>query len=206
MAEPELDTLIAANIGDLDAAARYINETLQPTIAKKIDDVWDGFQRANGWVGESGFDDCEPWLAPPDWRNSEASTEDDVACYFELGYAEGPAELEPEFWLASLVGAGTGTFGLRWIRDASSIRAWRKSVGQNPDLVAALRSRGFNYEEAKGSFFLPVRIEQTALVTALQYEAPEQALEPLEKALAVLVEAKPDFDALLAKTADTSAT
>lgn len=201
MVEPELDTLIVANIADLDAAARYLQQVLQPAVGRQIDEIWDAFRKEHAWAGESGFDDGTPWLAPAAWRKPDSTTDDDHTCSFQLGFAEG-AGVEAHFWLTELVGAAPGCYGLRWLHHGSRVRAWRRLVGQHPDLVATLRAHGFDYEEAKGSFFLPIRIEQAQLVKALQYEAPEQALEPLEKALGTLVEAKPHFDTLLARTSD----
>ena len=201
MSEPGLDALICTNIGDLDAAARYLNYVLQPAIGKKIDDALDAFKRDNGWDGESGFDDADPWLAPRDWRKAADSADDEFISYFAMAYAGGSAEVEAEFWLSTLVGVGTGAFGFRWVKNDVKTSAWRKVVNQQADIVTAIRSAGFEHEETKGTFFLPVRIDKTALAEALNGECPEQALAPLQNALAILLSAKADFDALLKATA-----
>ena len=64
-----------------------------------------------------------------------------------------------------------------------------------------MRANGFEYEENACRFFLPVKVDQKELANAVAEETPVIALEPLRKALQMLLDAKPDFDALLRATA-----
>ncbi len=77
---------------------------------------------------------------------------------------------------------------------------WRNAVRQQQAIIAKLRTHGFAFQEREGSFFLPVRVDQSVLAQAVAEESPELALTPFTDALQVCLDAKPVFDALLAAT------
>ena len=79
------------------------------------------------------------------------------------------------------------------IRGASD----RRDPAAADGACSSLRARGFEYEEANGSLFLPIRISQDELARAVADESPGQASHPFTDALQVCADAKPDFDALL---------
>lgn len=199
MPDPELDALIVKNIGDLDAAARYLGEDLKPRLGAAMDEVFQTFWRKSDWEGSANWDEDETWIAARDWRDPEGSKGNEFKCKVWLWGVAGQGGGEDHFWLTYLLGAGVQSLGLQWNRtNLRNKRAWRRTVSLQRDIVARLRAHGFEYEEALGTFLLPVRIDRDELATALQDESPEQALGPLEQALRQLLEAKDDFDALLA--------
>jgi hypothetical protein len=201
MAQPELDRLMVSNLADLDAAAQHIKNELQPAIAEELDQILETFLHKEGWAGKAEFaKEDEIWLASEEWRKQGDHTGDDYKCQFTVEVSLGKGEEKDEFWLTQLLGIGDRTLGLRWTRNDVGRRQWRKVVGQQQEIVARLRALGFDYQEAEGSFFLPVRVDQSALAQAVGDESPELALAPFTNALQVCINAKADFDALLAAT------
>ena len=201
MAQPELDRLIIRNLADLDAAAQYVNNVIQPAIAEALDQILETFLCKGEWSGLANWSDEGIWLASKDWRKQGDHIGDDYQCQFCLEASLGKGDEKDEFWLTQLLGIGDRTLGLRWTRNDVAKRAWRRVVGQQQQIIAKLRARGFDYQEAEGSFFLPVRVDQSALTQAVGDESPELALAPFSDALQACINAKSDFDALLQATA-----
>ena len=207
MADADLDVLLINNLADLDAAARRIRFALEPTIHKAMDEAIKEFREEVGWDGdeENNWDKYECWLAPTDWRKPADGSGDSHKCQFELDYGlgdDGPGEEGADaFVLTRLLGIADGRLGFRWSRNDVKKRAWRRLVGEQSSEVGALRAKGFEYEEGEGSFYLPVQVLQAELAEAVQDETPRNALGPLREKLRALIEAKPEFDALLRATA-----
>jgi hypothetical protein len=201
MAQPELDRLIVSNLADLDAAAQHVDNVIQPAIAEALNRILETFLHKGEWVGLADWPDEGIWLASEDWRKPGDHTGDDYLCQFCLEVSLGRGDEKDKFWLTQLLGIGDRTLGLRWTRNDVGKRAWRRVVGQQQQIIAKLRARGFDYQEAEGSFFLPVRVDQSALTQAVGDESPELALAPFTDALQACTNAKPDFDALLKATA-----
>jgi hypothetical protein len=201
MAQPELDRLILNNLADLDAASQHISNELEPAVAKAIDQIVETFLREGEWAGLADWLVKGIWLASEDWRKQGDHTGDDYQCQFTLETNLGQGEAKDSFWLTQLLGVGDRTLGLRWTRNDVRIRQWRTVVGQQQTIIARLRASGFDYQEREGSFFLPVRVDQSALAQAAGDESLEFALSPFSDALQDCINAKPDFDALLAATA-----
>jgi hypothetical protein len=205
MADADLDALIANNLADLDAAVRRVWFTLQPAVAEAMDEIINQSRERANWDGEGDWNESGSWLAPFDWKKLGDISGDAYKCQFglEAGSGDTMGELDGEdaFWLTRLLGIGDGRLGFWWRRNDVGKKAWRKLVGEQSDLITALRAKGFEYQEISGSFCLPVKIDQAALVAALKEETPVEAMEPLKTALQKLIDAKPDFDALLLSTA-----
>jgi hypothetical protein len=209
MSDADLHALIVNNLADLDAAVRRVWFTLEPAVAEAIDKIIDESREQAGWDGEVGWQDKGCWLAPSDWKKSgEVVRGDSHKCRFWLdsGLDDtietiGTEKSKDAFWLTRLLGIGDGRLGFRWSRNDVRRLAWRKLVSEETKLISTLRAKGFEYEEGDGSFYLPVKVDQAALAAALAAETPVEALGPLRKALQTLVDAKPDFDALLRATA-----
>lgn len=198
MPDSELDVLLVENLADLDAAARYLENDLQPRIGAALDDICKTFMSQNNWVGMSDWDEDETWLASPGWRMVDESDGNEFRCKVWLEDVASRDGVEDRFWLTYLLSAGVQSLGLRWRRtDVRSKRAWRKALATQVELISSLRVRGFEYEEAEGTFLLPVRIDFAQLSEALRDENPEKGLEGLNQALQKLINAKPEFDALL---------
>jgi hypothetical protein len=197
MAQPELDRLIINNLADLDAAAKHVQNELEPAIDAALDSVLEPLIRKAGWAGAADRNK-KTWLVHDDWRKQGDHVGSDFECQFD--YAErSKSEAEYDFfWLTKLLGIGFQNVGLRWKRnDVKNKKQWKSAVGQQPAIIAQLRARGFEYEQAEASFFLPVRIDQRELAQAVADESPGLALTPFNDALKTCVDAKPHFDALL---------
>ncbi len=51
MAQPELDRLVINNLADLDAAAKHVENELQPAINASLDDILNTFKNKVVWEG-----------------------------------------------------------------------------------------------------------------------------------------------------------
>jgi hypothetical protein len=201
MAQPELDRLIVNNLADLDAAAQHVENEVQRAVASAMDQILETLLGKGGWAGMAKYFDKGFWLASDEWRKQGDHTGDDYQCQFTLEVSLGRGVEKDIFWLTQLLGIGDRTLGMRWTRNDVGKVKWRKEVGKQQEIIAKLRSRGFDYQETEGSFFLQVLIAQSALAQAVGEESPELALAPFADALQTCIDAKPDFDALLAATA-----
>ena len=112
------------------------------------------------------------------------------------------SEGEDVFSLTRLLGVGIRSLGFRWKQDAFKKSLWRRLITGQIGLIETLKVSGFNYEDTQGSFYLKFRLDQTELAQALEDGVPENAMEPLRKALKTLLDTKSDFDKLL-RAADT---
>jgi len=206
MADADLDGLIIDNLADLDAAVLRIWFNLEPAISEAMGEVIGEFRRETGWDGdkEINWDDDGCWLAPNDWLAAADGAGKPYKCEFTLDYGLGDSGDQEEgqdvFWLTRMLGISDGRLGFRWSRNNVKKRPWRRLVGEQSNEVRALRAKGFEYEEDEGSFYLPVKILQAELAAAVKDETPKSALEPLRGKLMALLDAKPEFDALLRAT------
>lgn len=207
MGQPDLNRLLVDNLRDVDQAAHYVEEELQREVADVIDNIVSAFLKKEKWHGESKFDSDGIWIAPKDWLQPGEQVGGNYKCQFTVDQSQEQTTDTDKFWLTQLLGLGTRTWGLRWGKiwernTTSQMRnAWRRSVGQQSNLIAKLRATGFVYEERQGSFFFPILIKQNELAQAMGEESPEMALDPFSKALETCLSAKAEFDSLLAATA-----
>jgi hypothetical protein len=199
MAQPELDRLIINNLADLDAAAKHVNDELQPSVSAALDQILETFINQVEWAGAADWSKKLDWLAHNDWRKMGDQIGNDFKCRFVLVEQTAKTAGYDHFWLTMLLGIGCQCAGLRWTRnDVMNLKDWKLALGQQQAAIANLRARGFEYEQAKGSFFLPVRIDQSTLAQAVADESPGLALTPFVDALQICIDAKSDFDTLLA--------
>jgi hypothetical protein len=205
--ESDLDTLLIKNIGDLDAAVRRIRYQIEPQVFKAVNNEIEDFLSREGWRGNPNWDDGA-WLAPDDWKvnTDDATSSEDYRSWFELSGGLGDefeeSESEDVFSLTRLLGVGNGSLGLRWKQHAFKKSLWRRLVTSQIRLIETLKVSGFNYEDTQGSFYFKFRLDQTELAQAIEDGVPENAMEPLRKALKTLLDTKSDFDKLL-RAADT---
>ena len=200
MSQSDLDALLVANIGDLNAAASHVEHVLQVEVAAAIDDLAKKLRSNLGWEGEEDWSgDWSIWAAPKEWLDTGIGPkDDDYNSQFSFEVDDQKNEASDQFWLAQLVGCGQAQLGFRWSRNNLSPKRWGKALGQKTDLIAKVRGLGFSYRESDGSFFLPIRVDRTELAKAVSEESAVQALQPLRDAYDRLAEAKPVFDELIA--------
>jgi len=201
MAQPDLDRLLILNLADLDAAAQRVDDELSASVADTLNKHLEALIQRTDWAGVAKWPLAQSfWFAPKDWRKLGDNPREEYACNFLMAVSLGKGTAKDRFWLTQLVGKGDRNLGLAWIRSGVGKPQWRRAVAQRGEEIAKLRSRGFEYEATEGSFFLPVHIDQSTLAQGFFDESLEIALKPLADALQVCVEAKPDFDALIAAT------
>ena len=89
--------------------------------------------------------------------------------------------------------------GLRWWYEdglGATASKWKRFVGNNQPLVAAIGKQGFAIEES-GLFFLKVSIDANSLVDAMLAGKIDNAMQPFRLALGRAASAQPQFDALI---------
>ena len=64
MAQPELDRLVINSLADLDAAAKHVENELQPAINVVLDQVLKDFMTKQEWAGVADQFAKLTWLAP----------------------------------------------------------------------------------------------------------------------------------------------
>ncbi len=117
MAQPELDRLVITNLADLDAAAQYVTNELEPAVATALDELVETFREKVNWAGEAKWSDEGIWIASEDWRKQGDHTGDDYLCQFAPETSIGKGIEKDTFWLTQcwaleivrLVCAGHGT-------------------------------------------------------------------------------------------------
>ena len=151
-----------------------------------------------GWFGVAEHDTGDIWMAPQSWH-TDGGEEDAFECWFHLDLSDSVWN-DVQFWLSCLVGVGPKRMGVRWSKKVGNRRTWRSHLADQGDHVSRLRSRGFEFQEPLGSFFLPFRIDSEALAGAMANGSPESALDPFDDALRRCIGAQAEFDALIAAT------
>ena len=194
MPQPELDRLLISNLGDLEAATRHLKTDLMPAVASAINESALEFCRRQDWFGVAEYDTGDIWMAPHQWHVEGGET-DAFHCWFALDVSDADWK-NIQFWLACMASVGPKRMGMRWSQDIANKRAWRRHLAEQPGIISRLRSRGFEYHETLGSFFLPIRLESEALANAMGDEAPEAALAPFSDGLRRCLDAVGDFDEL----------
>ena len=194
MPQPDLDRLLIQNLGDLEAASRHLETELMPAIARAMNEKADRIFHQSGWFGIAAYDGEDIWMAPHDWHTT-GGAEKDFDCWFALDTSDSKSDTV-QFWLSCLLGVGPKRMGMRWAHDIFKPRAWRRYLTGQQETIARLRSRGFEFHEALGNFFLPIRLDVEALANAVEMESPESALAPFEDGLRRCIDAVGDFEAL----------
>jgi hypothetical protein len=201
----DLDALIIRNLGDLDAASCHLMHKIQPRVEKAIDKFAENWASKHKWKGEFDFSEEGVWIAPPDWQTEE---KDWLGTFWlDVGpndsWDDKPGE--DSFWLTRLCQKGRGVLGFRWYREGgipTTEAKWKKFVRESGNTDTPTGKKGFVYEigakgfacEDSGLFFTDFKIDADKLITAMQDDDFETALEPMQDALDRLAKAKPEFD------------
>ena len=201
MIQPDLDSLIIKHLVDIDRTAMRLNVIEEELFAAMAEMAEDWAEKAS-WAGDcsyhrgGGWDGWDFWIAPSEWRTRgppEHSDEFDAWFALDVGAGDTEEGLEGEDWfyVTRLCGIGFGKVGLRFVPDGvAKRRQWKQSFGHVGQMVA-----GTPFEaDARPSLFLPIKLNQLALVEALKDEDLAAALDPFKETLNALLAAKSAFD------------
>lgn len=195
----EVHQLVIRNMAVLEQAPAIVEEA-EKRIFGAIDRKVEEWAAAQGeWVGVYNFLADETTFKPGNWPESEIG----YLAYLELGYAP---EIDCQHYLSPLVGAAPLEFGLRfavhapWItglegqKRAQPGKKWANFLQSAIDDFPALAANGFRVEGEL--LFHPIRLDPAILAEAYP-DTLDDALEPVDEALAHLAAALPEFDRLI---------
>lgn len=196
----EVHKLVIRNLAVLEQAPKVV-EDVEKRIFGAIDRKVQEWASARGeWVGIYDFLKDETSFKPEAWPKSETG----YLAYLELGYVP---ELDCEHYLSPLVGAATGqAFGIRftvhapWItglegqKRAQPGKKWASFLQNAIDDYPGLATNGFRIEGEV--LFHPIRLDAAILADAYP-DTLDDALEPVDEALAHLAATLPDLNRLI---------
>lgn len=196
----EVHKLVIRNMAVLEQAPPIVNEA-EKRIFGAIDKKIEAWARAQeGWAGVFNFLEDETSFKPEVWP---VDANGDRRYFFGIGLvtAEGL-----QHSLSALVGAVDVQFGIHFIVDAPWVtglenqkraqpgKKWNSYLKSHLDEFPKLSANGFRQEGE--SLFCPVQIDAAALAEAFP-DTLDDALEPIDEALAHVVAALSDFDRLI---------
>lgn len=170
------------------------SNVIEPSFFEGLGQCIESFCDKQSWSGNFDRNEANIWLAPEGF-DSEKS-------WFELDSTGG----ENDYWLALFFGVPTqpGEAGFSFTVDPKSFggkNAWNahcKTISQ--DKINQLNELGFQ-NRGKGSFFLPVRLDCTALAETYgeygEFTKDDECFAPLYAALEKLKASVPIFDEIM---------
>ncbi|MDD3327083.1 MAG: hypothetical protein PHW25_08365 [Zoogloea sp.] len=195
----DVHQLVIRNLAVLEQAPAIVEEAEKRIFGAIDRKVEDWAEAQGGWHGTFDFLERDTFFKPEDWPE----TEDHSLICLELGYAQ---ELDCQHYLSPLVGAAPQEFGLRfnvhapWItglegqKRAQPGKKWASFLQSVIDDFPALAANGFRIEGEL--LFHPIRLDAAALADAYP-DTLDDALEPVDEALAHLAAALPEFNRLI---------
>lgn len=200
----EAGALAIRNIGIIEQAYRLIDNQIsdelssliEKIIEKNIPKEWKqklSCADANAWSDDSS------WFAPKEWSNGD----DECEAQFDV-WAESPVDSDDTWCLTQLCGQGEARMGFRWSGDHKLLMpklrlpAWKSFASQQHSNRPRLSELGFQYEEAKGSWFIPLLVDSAELAEAYADREIGRVLEPaIKECLKRIQEAVPEFYAII---------
>ncbi|NIJ43485.1 hypothetical protein FHS78_003800 [Parvibaculum indicum] len=202
MHDAQIDALIVRHLGDLDMAASYLANELEPRVASAMNSMAEKWAKKRRWRGQYSWsvgEDDYLWLAPQSWAVPDS--DNDVYLSFCLWGEERDdftgKKGHDYFWLTRLLRAGQGKLGFLVECETQYFGGkaqWKKFVRT---YVEKLRAEGFVFMEGSGGFFRPLVVDAETMAKAIEANAIEDALGPFVNALDDLKAAQPAFDELL---------
>jgi len=177
MTPTEMDRLLINHIADMEDGAKRLNR-LSGEISKAMDELLAKWAESNNWVVSGIWDEDDYSFAPAEWRRSD----DEWLAHFSLALNAAPrgtVYADDQFWLASLCGEGSRTYGFRFYQNEFGNSPWRKFIRGRAETLQGTR---FIFDD-EPSFFLPVRVDKDRLAAAVGDEAIDDGLSPITEAL-----------------------
>jgi hypothetical protein len=195
----EVHKLVIRNLAVLEQAPKVVDEA-EKRVFGAIDRKIEEWAAAQGeWSGVYDFLEDETTFKPDAWPESEIG----YLAYLELEYTP---EIDCQHYLSPLVGAAPQEFGLRFAVHAPWItglegqkrvqpgKKWSNFLQSVIEDFPALADNGFRVEGEV--LFHPIRLDAAALADAYP-DTLDDALEPVDEALAHLAAALPEFNRLI---------
>jgi hypothetical protein len=192
----ELDALIAANIGDLEAVIRRVSEKIDPRVNSE---AWQSLKKAlshSDFHFDDGDDPDDAWFAPRSWLNEEGDSDP----WFELNARDGSGL---DTWLACYVAPGTEreAIGIQWHYNNLYARDYSAILESHLDELRLIEQAGF-HRDGK-SIYLPISFSVAEFEEGFRQGDLTEALAPVAVAAVALEQALPSFqrlrDAMIAK-------
>lgn len=196
----EIHKLVINNMAVLEQAPAVVDEA-EKRIFGAIDEKIEKWAKAQeGWVGFFDFLEDETSFKPENWPVTDDGS---YLAWFEIGML--PSE-GYEHYLSPLVGAVTQEFGFYfsvhapWLtrlenrKRAQPGKKWANFLHEHFRDFPLLAANGFRPEGE--ALFHPVRIDAAALADAYP-DTLDDALEPVDEALAHIAAALPEFNRLI---------
>lgn len=145
------------------------------------------------------------WFAPQEWNNGDDESEAQFVVW-----AESPDDNDDLWCLTQLCRQGEAKLGFRWTGDRKllmakqRLSAWKNFASQQHSKRPILAELGFQYEEAKGSWFIPLSVDVTMLAEAYADGEMECVLEPaIQVCLKCILKAMPEFNSIIEEAKNT---
>ena len=196
----DVHQLVIRNMAVLEQAPKVVEEAEKRIFAAIDRKVEKWAEAQGGWVGVYDFLESETTFKPANWPQAESG----YLAYLELGSIP---DVEFQHNLSPLIGAVTQEFGIRfdvetrWItglegqKRVQPGKKWANFLQNVLDDFPALAANGFRVEGEL--LFHPIRLDAAALADAYP-DTLDDALEPVDEALAHLAAALPEFNRLIA--------
>jgi hypothetical protein len=188
MTKTDAGALIIRNLGVFEEASKLLSHEIERDIFAEIDRLVKDWASDHDWCGKFDWWKDQLSLAPREWVISEKDYE--VQAHFEFWMRhsddEGETDKSDYWYLTRLCGAGINDLGFKWYE----IPAYLGTQGNRIRWKAFVRTRalpfeklGFQFEEERGRFYMPVRLDQGRLAQAYEKGGIEDALTPVRDAL-----------------------
>jgi hypothetical protein len=199
MEQNELDALIVANIGDLEAALVRATEKTDLIINSS---AWEILKTSLSG-GEYFFEDDEDsdpeetWFAPVSWLDED----EDSDPWFRL--TAGDAS-NFQTWLACYAAPRSEmeAIGIHWYTDKLYIRDYKAILSTHTSDLEKIEQAGFRRDGYR--IFLPIFFDVSKLSEGFRNGDLTEALQPIVLAAEALMRAEPSFqrlrDSIVAKT------
>lgn len=192
-----LHTLIARNIGDLEAALVEIND-MDDLLWSRLSDLVSEHSATCDWRIARNFDAEDNYFLPGEWVDAVNKVADEwIWLSFDVSTPQGKQDCS---YLSIFTQSGPHgcSMEIAITTDKSVGKARRKSIfASNPDIIKRLGEHGFEYDPNEGIVFLPFRIDPDLLAKAFEDDNFDTALQPIALALDIIQVARPDLDRLV---------
>lgn len=191
--------LILSDLALFNQAVVLFEKEVQPEILKQLNEKVLEWATQNNWVANYSWtgDMTEIWIAPESWNAADNGEEIDLIARFWLDYLNDETS---SYQLADLCGVGEVEVGF-WLNVSydkfGGKTRWNNATRNIPEHIGTeLQKLGF-YDEGKGLYFIPLRLDAARIASAWENEDYEEVLVPVTAVLDRLKEAKDSFDAIL---------
>ena len=188
-AKEKAGALIIRNLRLFEDASKLLQFEIERPIFDEIDRIAEQWANDHKWVGTFDWWNDQLSLVPKGWILPETDNSEYQARFefwLRHGDDEGDTEKSDYWYLTRLCGVGSNSIGFKWYEEPEVIgtqgnrRKWKEFIRERADPFIEM---GFEFEEERGRFFLPVVLDQEKLAVSYENSAIEDALLPIHEAL-----------------------